>query len=169
MNTGARQGEQYGLSWEDVDLKRGVLTIRKSKHGEKRHIQINSVARAAFERLAQRKDDTGRVFPLLKEPVRGNGSRDRYYPRWFRERIVKGSGVKNFRWHDLRHTFASRLVMAGVDLRTVQELMGHKTMTMTLRYSHLAPSHLHSAVEKLVTSTKTSTNNVVALAAKHVA
>jgi len=57
--------------------------------------------------------------------------------------------VKDFRWHDLRHTFASRLTMAGVDLRTLQELMGHKTIKMTLRYSHLSPTHTLEAVNKL--------------------
>jgi site-specific recombinase XerD len=60
-----------------------------------------------------------------------------------------GSGVSNFRWHDLRHTFASRLVMAGVDIRTVQELMGHKTIQVTLRDAHLAPQHQLDAVQRL--------------------
>jgi site-specific recombinase XerD len=71
----------------------------------------------------------------------------------FRRRVfqpaVEQAGIENFRWHDLRHTFASRLVMAGVDLRTVQELMGHKTIEMTLRYSHLSPAHQLDAVKKL--------------------
>jgi integrase len=63
----------------------------------------------------------------------------------------------NDAWHDLQHTFISRLVMAGVDLRRVQELAGHKTIAMTRRYAHLAPAHLQAAVEKLVESTATCT------------
>ena len=68
---------------------------------------------------------------------------------WFAN-VVKLAGVRNFTWHDLRHTFASRLVIAGVDLRTVQVLMGHKIIQMTCRYAHLAPSHTLAAVERLV-------------------
>jgi Phage integrase family len=58
-------------------------------------------------------------------------------------------GLPTFHWHDLRHTFASRLVMAGVDIRTVQELMGHKTIQVTMRYAHLAPAHQLEAVQRL--------------------
>ena len=79
------------------------------------------------------------------------------------------AGIQDFRWHDLRHMFASRLVMAGVDIRTVQELMGHKTIQVTLRYAHLAPRHQLEAVQRLCdtgstpegsTDTKTSTRNL---------
>ena len=62
---------------------------------------------------------------------------------------VRDAKIEDFTWHDLRHTFASRLVMAGVPLRTVQELMGHKTLRMTERYAHLSPTHLHQAVKVL--------------------
>ena len=62
---------------------------------------------------------------------------------------MRKAGIKDFRFHDMRHCFASHLVMAGVDLTTVKELLGHKTLTMTLRYSHLAPSHKAKAVEIL--------------------
>jgi hypothetical protein len=64
-------------------------------------------------------------------------------------RACRAAGITDFHWHDLRHTFASHLVMAGVDLRTVQELLGHKTLEMTLRYSHLAPAHKAAAVSRL--------------------
>jgi site-specific recombinase XerD len=87
------------------------------------------------------------------------GLRGREWRRWFEE-ALEVAELEDFRWHDLRHTFASRLVMAGVDLRTVQELMGHKTISMTVRYSHLAPTHLQEAVERLTakpTDTTTDT------------
>ena len=73
---------------------------------------------------------------------------------------MKAAGLKDFTWHCLRHTFASRLVMAGVDLRTVQELMGHKTIQMTVRYAHLAPKHQLAAVQRLCdTGTKQKAPN----------
>ena len=87
---------------------------------------------------------------------------------WF-EKALDAVGVADFRWHDLRHTFASRLAMAGVDIRTVQELMGHKTIQVTLRYAHLAPQHQLEAVQRLcdtktaqngATDTKTSTSDL---------
>jgi site-specific recombinase XerC len=77
--------------------------------------------------------------------------------RWF-EPVLEDAKVSNYSWHCLRHTFASRLVMAGVDLRTVQELLGHKVIAMTVRYAHLAQQHTLAAVERLNKPTGSSTD-----------
>jgi site-specific recombinase XerD len=153
LHTGMRRGEQYGLRWQDVDLKRGIITIPRSKHGEVRHIQINSVARSALQALREMGNGLGHVCP------RPHGPQSRDAREWFNQ-VLRQADIQNFRWHDLRHTFASRLVMAGVPLRAVQVLMGHKRMETTLRYSHLGEAHLREAVERLTvapTGTRTST------------
>ena len=71
-------------------------------------------------------------------------------PRYWFEKAIRSVGIANFHWHDLRHTFASRLTMAGVGLRATQDALGHKSVAMTVRYSHLAPDFLLNVVEKLV-------------------
>jgi len=144
LNTGIRPSEQYGLTRDRVDLTRKIITIPKSKNGTTRHIPLNSLAVAAFKALQQRSPDrAGPVFvTMVGEPLHG-------YKHWF-EPAVGEAGVRDFTWYCLRHTFASRLVMAGVDLRTVAELMGHQQIQMTMRYAHLAPAHTSAAVERLV-------------------
>jgi integrase len=153
LHTGMRRGEQYRLRWQDVDFKNGILNIARSKDGEARRIQINSVARTALLKLRDRSEGIGYVCPGFQGP------RSRDWRRWFEE-AVDGARILNLRWHDLRHTFASRLVMAGVPLRAVQTLLGHKRIETTLRYSHLAETHLREAVERLTakpTDTTTDT------------
>jgi integrase len=142
LHTGMRPSEQYGLTWERVDLVRKFITIPKSKNGNTRHIPLNSIALGAFQELFARSRGQGRVFVNIHgEPPRG-------YKHWFGPAVLQ-AGVSGFTWYCLRHTFASRLVMAGVDLRTVAELMGHKTIQMTMRYARLAPAHKLAAVERL--------------------
>jgi integrase len=143
LNTGMRRGEQYGLQWEHVNLDQLVLTIPRSKHGEVRHIPLNAVAVGALKSLLPNMAKNNFVFISSRGRGALQGSR-----HWF-ERALKEAGVRNFTWHCLRHSFASRMVLAGVDLRTVQELMGHKTIGMTIRYAHLAPAHQLAAVERL--------------------
>jgi site-specific recombinase XerD len=146
LNTGLRMGEQYGLRWQDVSLVRRTLTIPRSKNGATRHVPLNQAAVRALEGLQSRANG----FEL----VCGGANTPR---RWF-DLAVKAAGLSEFTWHCLRHTFASRLVMAGVDIRTVQELMGHKTIAMTVRYAHLAPKHTLAAVERLDAATETPTD-----------
>lgn len=142
LNTGMRPSEQYGLTWDRVDLDRRLVSIPKSKNGKARHVPLNSQALAAFEQLKKRPSLDGWVFVTIE------GERLCGYKHWF-DPAVKEAGVRDFTWYCLRHTFASRLVMAGVDLRTVAELMGHKAIQMTMRYAHLAPEHNLAAVERL--------------------
>ena len=126
------------------------LHVPPSKNGEGRHVSLNAEARAAFERLRQRKIGDGPVPIRVEGPifVSRNGDRLLGARHWFEDAIEK-AGIQHFTWHDLRHTFASRLVMADVDIRTVAELMGHKKIQMTMRYAHLAPEHKLVAVERL--------------------
>lgn len=163
IHTGMRRGEQYDCDWSWVDLDRRVLTLPRSKHGEKRRVYLNDTAVAALRLLWRFSGGKGRVFAHLYQSNDTKGARE-----WF-DRALLHAGIQNFRWHDLRHTFASRLVMAGVDIRTVQELMGHKTIQVTLRYAHLAPRHQLEAVQRLCdtgntregsTDTRTSTCNL---------
>lgn len=146
LNTGLRLSEQYGLTWTDVSVARRVLTIQRSKNGSTRHVPLNQAALRALEDMRQGTGGAGFVCGGAPGPR-----------RWF-EPALKDAEIAAFSWHCLRHTFASRLVMAGVDIRTVQELLGHKTIAMTVRYSHLAPKHTLAAVERLDTPTETPTD-----------
>jgi len=140
LYTGIRKGEQWMLRWKDVDIERGNLTV-KGKTG-RRHVIANESALAALKKLSLISGDSEFVSPD------NDGKAKRDWRRWF-YKACKDAGVTNFRWHDLRHTFASRLVMAGVDIRTVQELLGHRSIVQTMKYAHLATDHRKAAVEKM--------------------
>ena len=145
LYTGMRRGEILNLKWRDIDIKERNITIWDTKNKEKRVVPMNSMVWETFLNI-NKSPDSDFVF------TRHNGQSrltDDYISHLF-QKIVKKIGFKNFRFHDLRHTFASWLVMKGVDLKTVQELMGHKDFRMTLRYSHLSPDHKKQAVELLV-------------------
>lgn len=150
LYTGLRQGSQYRLRWEDVDLERRQIVIVRAKNGRPHYAPINSAAMAALLRLKTLAGDS----PWAVVNADTTKSRYKGLPRrkprnWFESAVAK-AGISGFHWHDLRHTFASRLVMAGVDLRTVQELMGHRTIQTTCRYAHLAPKRGLEAAERLV-------------------
>jgi integrase len=140
LNTGMRRGEQFKLEWSNVDLERGNLTV----HGKsgRRHIVANQTALGALRKLKEASGGKKYVCPDATDEVK------RDWRTWF-EDAVEEAGIHDFRFHDLRHTFASRLVMAGVDIRTAQELLGHKNIAQTMRYSHLSADHRKAAVEKM--------------------
>ncbi len=144
LNTGMRRKEQYGrIDWTCVDFLRADLFVPQSKTGMSRHIDLSEEALAAFKLLFSHTRGEGPIFASERGGKQLQGPR-----HWFEDAIV-AANIKNFTWHDIRHTFASRLVMAGVDLRTVAELMGHKKIQMTMRYSHLAKAHKQDAMRRL--------------------
>lgn len=144
LNTGMRRKEQYTrIDWPAVDFLRSDLFIPASKNGKSRHIPLNSEALAAFQVLYARTKGEGPIFASERGGAPLQGAR-----HWFEDALAEAK-IRNFTWHDLRHTFASRLVMAGVDLRTVADLPGHLNIQTTMRYAHLAPAHKAAAVEKL--------------------
>jgi site-specific recombinase XerD len=147
LNCGLRRGEQYGLEWRSVNFERRLLTIPRCKNGETRHVPLNAMALGTFKKLLPIMETHNYVF-VSQRSRDGRRSVLRSSRHWFEDAVSK-AGIRDFHWHDLRHTFASRLVMAGVDLRTVQEVMGHKAIAMTARYAHLAPAHILAAVERL--------------------
>ena len=141
LNTGMRRGEILNLKWRDVDIKRDVIYLLNTKSGEKREQPINEQVKTALIRT-RKHPQSPYVF------YKKDGSPIGDIKKSFFTALIK-SGINNFRFHDLRHTFASHLVMSGVDLNTVRELMGHKSIEMTQRYAHLSPNHKKRAVDIL--------------------
>jgi integrase len=145
LNTGMRKGEILNLRWDQVDFKHGFISLDNTKNAERREIPINQIVRETLQRIPRRLDS-----PYVFTDGKGKAYKD---VKSSFATALKKAGIKDFRFHDLRHTFASHLVMEGVDLTTVKELLGHKTLNMTLRYAHLAPGHKTRAVcvlEKLL-------------------
>jgi integrase len=127
-----------------------MLNIQRTKNEEPIHVPLNDAAVAALRVVHDRGDGRGRVFQSEKtgEPLE-NG---RY---WFDDAVIE-AGIKNFRWHDLRHTFASRLRMKGTPLEDIADLLGHKSLALARRYAHLSPSKMHAVVSLLKPSDTTS-------------
>ena len=145
MNTGMRRGEVFQLQWGDVDFKLKQVKVRatSAKSGKSRDIPMNDEVVQTLLAWRNETESDSLVFP---SPVTGEALNN-ITKSW--KGLMQLSGIKDFRFHDLRHHFASCLVMAGVDLNTVRELLGHSSIDMTLRYAHLAPEHKAAAVAKL--------------------
>jgi integrase len=151
VSTGMRRGEVLNLRWEDIDFKTGVIFVRDSKSYESRAIPMSENLKEALMELRKDSDNEYLFCNLDGTPIE-SVNRSFHTAR-------KRSGIAYCTFHCLRHTFATRAVMAGVDIVTVQELLGHKTIAMTKRYSHPTPEHKKKAVElvSIDTSLDTST------------
>jgi len=148
MNTGMRRGEVFKLKWCNVNFEINQLTIVGStaKSGKTRHIPLNKEALKTLD--SWRKQRPNHETLVFTNQL--GGPFDNVKKSW--GSLLKMANIEDFRWHDLRHHFASKLVMAGVNLNTVRELLGHSSYAMTLRYSHLSAGHKAEAVELLASS-----------------
>ena len=157
LNTGMRKGEILGLTWQHVDFSRAVLLLEQTKNGHRREVPMNravydalqplyAAARAALPKPAPGERATDPSGLLLRKR-RGDGSWGSIRTAF--ESACREAKIPDFRFHDLRHTCASWLVMKGRSLKEVQELLGHREFTMTLRYAHLSPDRLREAVASL--------------------
>ena len=143
LNTGMRLSEILNLKWRDVDFDTGFITILNSKSGEKREIPISNTLAESLRNVIRHIGSEYVFNNKYGKPVKDI--------RGSFKKALKLACITDFRFHDLRHTFASHLVMKGTDLMTVQELLGHKTLEMTMRYSHLSPDHKRKAMQNIDT------------------
>jgi integrase len=152
LNTGIRRNALFNLKWSDIDLPRGLITLRKeiSKNGKEEIVDINDDAAdvlSSWQKQCLCEDKNELIFPEIK------GSRYMYVHREW-QAILKDAQIDNFRWHDMRHDFASQLVMAGVDIYTVCKMLNHSDVKITMKYAHLAPDRTKNAVQTLNRRTK---------------
>jgi integrase len=139
LGTGMRLSEQYTLAWKNIDFERREINLDRTKNGSPRMIPMNDAVMGAMEEFARRSKSINRdtlVFPI-KNPK-----------DWFKP-AMEDAKIVNYRWHDNRHTFCSRLAMRGENLKVIQQLAGHKTIQMSARYAHLGEKSLHAAVSGL--------------------
>jgi integrase len=139
IHTGMRKGEILKLRRDQANFNQGIISILDTKNHERRDIPMNETVKATLKAI----EDKGPYF-FSNEDGKPFGDVKKAFATAMRK-----SGIEDFRFHDLRHTFASNLVMAGEDLNTIRELLGHKDLTMTLRYAHLAPNLKKKAVDVL--------------------
>jgi integrase len=148
LNTGLRRGEALGLTWGAIDFARGIVHVEAatSKSGQSRDMPMTAEARAVLEALRDQQRPTDPVTHLF---TLSDGERLRSIGAKTWNALMLAAKLKDFRFHDLRHDYASRLVTAGVDLYSVSKLLGHSDVAMSQRYAHLAPDYLQAAVRKL--------------------
>jgi integrase len=151
LTTGARRGELIGLTWVDVDVEAGTALVTDSKNGEQRMLPLVGRALDAMKELkaardALKKDERSEfVFP---NPSGHPGLFEYFDDYW--NTALDAAGIKNFHFHDLRHTTASMLAAQGCSLLEIADVLGHKTLAMVKRYSHLVSTHKTSVIQRMV-------------------
>lgn len=144
LSTGMRQGELMSLKWQDVNLKDGFIILHETKNGERRRVPLTGHGLDLLREHAKvRRLDTDLLFP---SKVNSDKPIDLRKPF---ETALKHAEISDFRWHDLRHCTASYLAMNGASLAEIAEVLGHKTLQMVKRYSHLSDGHVSSVVESM--------------------
>jgi integrase len=148
LHTGLRRGELFNLKWSDVMLEDSnphfTVEGTTAKSSTTRHLPLNEIAEKTIRQWQSQSNNSGLVFPSPRTGKRMETIKSSW------SSLMKRAEIKNFRLHDLRHTFASKLVMRGVSLYTVKELLGHSSIEMTQRYAHLAPENKIRAVNLLL-------------------
>lgn len=141
-NSGMRMGEILDMKWADVLREQGIILLHQTKSGKRREIPLNEPLEDVLQSLT----------PVLHSPYvfcRTDGERWNHLHAGFKTAKAKAGIDPAFRFHDLRHTFASNAVMAGMDLLTLKEILGHSTLQMVQRYAHLSPGHKAAAMDKV--------------------
>jgi integrase len=144
LSSGMRQAELMGLKWQDVNLKDGFLILHKTKNGTKRRVPLSGLGLSLLQEHAKvRRLDTPLLFPSERNPQKPIALRSAF------DYALQRAEVENFHWHDLRHCTASYLAMNGASLAEIAEILGHKTLAMVKRYSHLSDGHVSNVVASM--------------------
>jgi len=149
LNTGMRQGEILNLKWQDIDFSRKVITVHKTKNKDPKVIPLNNTAIKIFSGKSRVVTISGYVFATQNATMISRWNLQREF-----KNALRKAEIENFRFHDLRHTFATRLVQAGVDLYSVAKLLGHRDISTTQRYAHHCTESLRPSVELLESVTE---------------
>ena len=148
LHTGLRKREQMSLKWSDICFFTNRITVRNAKAGNIQYVPMNVLAIEAFKKLKSMPVHvSNEVFYRINISTSG---RNYYKVDKVWKQCCKEAGIAKIRWHDLRHTFASRMVMAGVNILTVSKLLRHADVKITMRYAHLAPEYLQEGVNALI-------------------
>jgi integrase len=150
IHSGMRLTEQYSSTWSQVDFRRRIIDLTKTKNYSARTVHLNADAIAAIESNRKKRQQQHPGDPVFPR------SKGRFDTRSWFQPCLKEAKIAGYVWHSNRHTFCSWLAMAGASIKEIQEAAGHKTITMSARYSHLSPEHKQSVVERIARTAQAS-------------